>query len=101
MTTTAKAFFRDAATTDVNTVLYTVPSATTAVVTNIVVTNIDSSDATFTLALNGTKIAQAVNVTANTSIFIDLKQVLAASEDIAGGASANTVNFHISGVEIT
>ena len=31
---------------------------------------------------------------------IDIKQVLAATNTISGSASATTVNFHISGVEI-
>jgi hypothetical protein len=30
---------------------------------------------------------------------IDLRQVLNATETITGGASATTINFHISGVE--
>jgi hypothetical protein len=37
---------------------------------------------------------------ANTTAYIDLKQVLSATQTITGFASATTVNFHISGVEI-
>ena len=100
MATTTKALFRGAATTTTTTTLYTVPSATTTVVTNIVVTNTATSAATFTLALNGTSIATAVAVGASDSAIIPLKQVIAATNTITGGASATTVNFHISGVEI-
>ena len=99
MATTSKALFRGAASTS-NTTLYTVPSATTAIVTNVVVTNTATSSATFTLNLNGTAIQSASTIAANSSAYFDLKQVLAATQTIAGSASATTVNFHISGVEV-
>ena len=101
MPNTPKTLFRGAATTTTSTTLYTVPSATTAIVTNIVVTNTGSSAATFTIALDDVSLATAVNVTASDSTVIDLKQVLSAADTIKGGASATTVNFHISGVEIS
>jgi hypothetical protein len=100
MATTSKTLFRGAATTDTTTVLYTVPSATTSVITNIVVTNTDGASGDFTLGLAGTNFATEVNVAANDSTVIDIKQPLAATETITGGASAITINFHISGVEI-
>jgi hypothetical protein len=40
-------------------------------------------------------------IAANSTAFIDLKQVLSATQIINGLASAVTVNFHISGVELT
>lgn len=100
MATTSKALFRGAATTTLTTTLYTVPSATTTVVTNIVVTNTASSAATFDLSLNGTKLADETSIAADSIVVIDLKQVISATQTIQGGASAATVNFHISGVEI-
>ena len=100
MPTTTKALFRGAATTTLTTTLYTVPSATTAVVSNIVVTNTAATSATFDLALNGTKLADGVSLAADSITVIDLKQVIEATQTIQGGASATTVNFHISGVEI-
>ena len=100
MATTSKTLFRGAATTDTTTVLYTVPSATTSVITSIVVTNTAGSQGDFTLGLAGTNFATEVNVAANDSTVIDIKQPLAATETITGGASAITINFHISGVEI-
>lgn len=101
MPTLTKALFRGAATTTLTTTLYTVPSATTTVVSNIVVTNTATSAATFDLALNGTKLADTVAIAADTIVVIDLKQVIATTQTIQGGASATTVNFHISGVEIS
>ncbi len=100
MTATPKTLFRGAATTTVGTTLYTVPSATTTVVTSIVVTNTAGSAGTFTLALGGTNFATTVSVGAFDSTVIDIKQTLNAAQTITGGASATTVNFHISGVEI-
>jgi hypothetical protein len=101
MPTTTKALFRGAATTTLTTTLYTVPSATTAVVSNIVVTNTAATAATFDLALNGVKLADTVSIAADSIFALDLKQVIDATQTIQGGASATTVNFHISGVEIS
>ena len=100
MATTSKALFRGAAATS-STTLYTVPSATTTVVTEIIVTNTAASAGTFSITLDGVSIATTVNVPANDSTVISLKQVLAATKIIAGSASATTINFHISGVEIS
>jgi hypothetical protein len=101
MPTTTKALFRGAATTTLTTTLYTVPASTTAVVSSIVVTNTAATAATFDLALNGTKLADTVAIAADTIFVLDLKQVIDATQTIQGGASATTVNFHISGVEIS
>lgn len=101
MATTSKALFRGAASTSVTTTLYTVPSATTTVVTNILVANTTSTAGTFDISLDDVKIADDVAVSANSIVTIDLKQVLAAAKTIKGGASATTINFHISGVEIS
>jgi len=99
MATTSKVLFRGAAATS-STTLYTTPSATTTVVTNIVVTNGATSSGTFTILLDDIELQKDTTVDANSSIYIDLKQVLVATDTIKGLASATTVNFHISGVEI-
>jgi hypothetical protein len=100
MATTTKALARTAAATS-STTLYTVPASTTAVITNIVVTNTASSSATFTLTLDGVALFTTVALAANSTAMFDLKQVLATTKIIAGLASATTVNFHISGVEVS
>ena len=99
MAVTSKALARTAAATSSAT-LYTVPAATTTIVTDIIVTNTATSQATFTLLLNDVSLATSVYIAANDSIDISLKQALAATQTIKGSASATTVNFHISGVEI-
>jgi hypothetical protein len=100
MATTSKALFRGAATTTTSTLLYTVPSATTTVVTNIAVTNTAGSAYTFTLSLDNIDLHTATAIAANTTVYIDCKQVLTAAKTIKGGASNASVMFHISGVEI-
>lgn len=100
MATTTKALARGAFATSSAT-LYTVPSSTTTVVTNIVVDNTASSAATFSILLDGVELLSAAAVDANSSVFFDLKQTLATTKIIAGFASATTVKFHISGVEIS
>lgn len=100
MATITKALFRGAATTTTSTLLYTVPSATTAVVTNIAVTNTAGSAYTFTLSLDNVDLHTATTIAANTTVYIDCKQVLATTKTIKGGASNASVMFHISGVEI-
>lgn len=99
-TYTSIALFRGAATTTTTTTLYTVPSATTTVVTNILVANTSATEYTFTLSLDGVDIATAVPLAGNSLTSLDIKQTLAATKTIKGGASNTAINFHISGVEI-
>jgi tRNA pseudouridine-54 N-methylase len=99
MATTTKALARAAAATSSAT-LYTVPASTTAVVTNIAVTNTAGTAGTFTILLDDVSLHTTTAIAANTTVYIDLKQTLTAAKTIKGHASAITVNFHISGVEI-
>jgi hypothetical protein len=99
MATTSKILFRGAASTS-STTLYTTPSATTTVVTDIVITNTAASSGTYELLLNDIVLAKTVTVGANDSTIVQLKQPLTATQTIKGLASAVTINFHISGVEI-
>lgn len=100
MANTPKALYRGAASTTTTTTLYTVPSQTTTVVSEIVVSNTTAAAGTYTIALNGTAFATTVAVAGSDSTIISLKEVLNAGQTITGGASATTINFHISGVEI-
>jgi len=105
MATTTKVLARTAASLTTTTVLYTVPASTTTVVSNIAVTNTAATAGTFTLALGPSAGQIALHTTtaiaANATVYIDLKQVLNTTNTITGGASATTINFHISGVEIS
>ena len=103
MAVTSKALARTAAATSSAT-LYTVPNtSTTTVVTNIAVANTAASSATFTINLDGIALQSGSALAANTTAYFDVKQVIPANatpKTITGFASATTVNFHISGVEI-
>jgi len=101
MANTAKVLFRGAATTSTSTSLYTVPASTTAIITNIVITNTSSTAYTFTLSLDDVAIHTATSIAGNSTIYIDTKQVLATTKIIKGGAFNTDVNFHISGMEVT
>ncbi len=100
MATVTKVLARTAAATS-STTLYTVPSATTTVVTNIVICNPTGSAVTASMTINAIDLLGSVSIAANSSAFFDLKQVIPATQVIAGSASSTSVDFHISGVEIS
>lgn len=100
MANTAKTLYRGNAATS-STTLYTTPAATTAVVTNIAICNTAATAATATINLDGTEVLSGITVGANSTAFLDLKQVLTTTKTITGLASATTVRFHISGMEIS
>lgn len=100
MANTFKVLFRGAASTG-STTLYTVPAATTTLINSIVVTNTASVSATYSLFLNDVSVATTVSIPANDSLLLEIKQVISTGQTIKGLASATTVNFHISGLEIT
>lgn len=100
MATTAKVLARGTLT-DANTTLYTVPAATKAIITSIVLCNTDSGVQSLTLELDGVEIAKDLSLAAKTTVTIDIKQVLDAADLIEGLASTTAVvTFHISGVEV-
>lgn len=99
MAVVSKVLARVAASTSSAT-LYTTPSGSTAVVTNIVICNPTASAVTASLLLNDIDLLGSVSISANSTAFFDLKQVLPATQTIKGLASSISVDFHISGVEI-
>lgn len=80
--------------------IYQVPSATTAIATNILVSNPTSSTQTFSLTLDGAVVANNIQINGGSTSFIDLKQVIPATKNIVGTASSPYVTFNISGVTI-
>jgi hypothetical protein len=85
--------------------IYIVPSSTTtSIVTNIVVSNTTNNARTFTLLLDNVELFNNTPIEGNSTISVDLKQVLDASgtmKKITGFATATTVKYHISGIEIS
>ena len=102
MATVSKTLFRGSVLTGGSAITaYTTPASTTTVVTSIVVANSSAAAGTFTVSLGGVALATLVAVGGNDSTVIDIKQVLTATQTITVNASATTVSFHISGVEIS
>jgi hypothetical protein len=93
-------FFRGAAGTSTAT-LYTVPSLTTSVLTDIVISNTSSNQQYVTMTVDGINILPAVPISANTVINLQPKTVMATTKILAGFATSTDVKFHISGVETT
>lgn len=100
MANTFKVLFRGAAATS-STTLYTTPAATTTLISSLMITNTASSSATYTILLSDVSIATTVPIPANDSVVLEIKQVLPTGGTIKGLASATSVNFHISGLEIS
>jgi hypothetical protein len=103
MATLPKAFARGSFATSVADI-YIVPTAfTTSIVTNIVVTNTTNTQQTFTILLDEVEVFSTTPIGGNSTVSIDIKQVLDASENlkkITGLATASTVKYHISGIEL-
>jgi hypothetical protein len=93
-------FYRGAAATSSAT-LYTVPSSTTSVLTDIVVSNTSTDQQYVTMTVDGVNILPAVPISANTVINLQPKTVMATTKILAGFATSADVKFHISGVETT
>jgi hypothetical protein len=55
---------------------------------------------TASLAINSIDLLGSVSIAANSVFSFDLKQVIPATQVLAGNASSTSVDFHISGVEI-
>jgi len=81
--------------------LYTVPTSTSAVVTNIVLTNTTAAAIQATIKLATVEVLSGISIAANGILALDIKQVLAAGDVIAGSASATGLRAHISGMEIS
>lgn len=105
MAVTPKKLYGGTLSTTTSTVLYTVPSATTCVVTSITVCNKTSSVATVTVAVDGTSLFSGASVPANTTWTLgpeDVRLVMTAATTITGGAgTSSAIDLRISGTEIS
>jgi hypothetical protein len=99
MATIIKAFARGSFATSSGT-LYTVPSSTTALVTNILIANASNEAVTFTITFDGVEVIADAPLGANSTATFDIKQALATTKIIAGYASSTDVKYHITGAEI-
>jgi hypothetical protein len=99
MAVVSKVLARTAAATS-STTLYTTPAGSSAVVTNIIICNPTTAAVTASMTINSIDLLGSVSIAANSVFGFDLKQVVPATQVIAGSASSTSVDFHISGVEI-
>ena len=97
MANTPTQFFRGSANTT-STLLYTVPANKTAIVTNISITNTGATATTATIRFDGVEYLDEIAVSANDTMILDMRTVLAQNLQITGLASTSGVKFHISGV---
>jgi hypothetical protein len=99
MALTIKALSRGAFPTSTGT-LYTVPSATTAVATNISICNTTGSSISFYILVDGVELFSNTSINQYTTIVIDLKQAIGATKLLTGYATATGLKYHITGTEI-
>lgn len=97
-TATPTLFYRGAAATSSAT-LYTVPSSTTSVLTDIVISNTSADQQYVTITVDGINLVPSVPISANAVINFQFKTVIATTKIVAGFATSTDVKFHISGVE--
>jgi hypothetical protein len=103
MATLPKAFARGSFATSVADIYIVPTSTTTSIVTNIVVANTTNTQQNFTILLDDVEVFNITPIAGNSTVSIDLKQVLDASgsmKKITGFATATTVKYHISGIEL-
>lgn len=99
MAATPTLFYRGAAATSSAT-LYTVPSSTTSVLTDIVVSNTSTDQQYVTITIDGVNIVPTVPVSAKQVVNLQFRTVIPTGDIVAGYASSTDVKFHLSGVEV-
>jgi hypothetical protein len=80
--------------------LYTAPSSTTAVATNVAVANPTANSSTFGVILDGISLLSNAPLGPVSNTDFDIKQPVATTKVIHGLASSQYTTMHISGVEI-
>ena len=91
--------FRGAASTS-NTSLYTSPTGTAVGITHIAIANNSGSSRTATINLATHPLVPGISLSANTTTYVSLDQIIYNGETITGSASATDVIFHIAGYEV-
>ena len=84
-----------------NTSVYSVPSSTSAVVTQIVISNGTSASVAATVKLGGFSVIDGTDLTSNDAFILNLKQVMNEFDAIEISAAQAGLEIHISGVEIS
>lgn len=84
-----------------NTSVYSVPSSTSTVITNIIISNTTTAPLRATLKVGGVSVLGSTEIIENTSLFADLKQVMNEFDAIEISANGAGLEIHVSGVEIS
>lgn len=79
---------------------YTLAASTNGIVTNAVFSNPTANMAQVNMTINGMAVAKQLNISANTSTFIDLKQYFATTQKISIGTSIPQIDAMVSGITI-
>jgi hypothetical protein len=80
--------------------VYTVPSSTTTIATNITVANPSTNNVSVNITMDGIAVAKQLTVSGNTTAFFDIKQVLATTKTITVLSSIPQVDVMISGMTV-
>jgi len=97
-TNTPTLFYRGAAATT-STTIYTVPSATTSILTDIVVSSTDPNQQTVTIYVDGVVLVPTVPISSNSLVNFQFRTVMAAGKTITALAGSTNVFLHVSGVQ--
>jgi len=79
---------------------YTLGAGTNGIVTNAIFANPTANTAQVNMTINGQAVAKQLNISANTSTFIDLKQYFATTQKISIGTSIPQIDAQVSGITI-
>jgi hypothetical protein len=79
---------------------FTLPSATSGIVTNAVFSNPTPSAAQVNLTIDGIAVAKQLSIGANSSTFLDIKQFFATTKSISVGTNIPQIDCQVSGITI-
>jgi hypothetical protein len=80
--------------------VYTLPASTSGIVTNAVFANPTANSAQVNLTIDNVSVAEQLNVPANSSTFIDIKQFFATTQKISVASNIPQIDCQVSGITI-
>ena len=97
-TNTPVLFYRGAAATT-STTIYTVPTSTVSILTDIVVASSDANQQTVTIYVDDVVLIPTVPIPSNGVVNFQFRTVMAAGKTIKALAGSTNVTLHVSGVQ--
>jgi hypothetical protein len=79
---------------------FTLPSATSGIVTNAVFSNPTPNTAQVNMTIDGIAVAKQLQIGANSSTFLDIKQFFATTKSISVGTNISQIDCQVSGITI-